>query len=695
MSKLEMNTVQWEEMESLVGKVFLAVDDSSGVKRVGGLYGRVCGVKPVTKGQWRRFKVKFFQTEEAAMEGSNGLVIKEEDMTIKQLKANTGFLAGLDVSEEESTAEEAEPTADRSKTPASRSRRALDDATAFGGAQQRLQQAAMAAGLDQEAIDQLAKVGVATVEAFESLKGVGEAEAQELAVEASLTLSMRMVLKAYMKPGKPAPSSPFLKGLSMEADAEEDEEDGAGGGGGDEDDTPLANVLLGALKGAVRHEAARDALACVCDALHGRLPQQYELKHAEGNLEVMLQHMKCTAAKLMPAGSKPLHVAMAVAAVAAAWKTAAGGKGGGGVFGGGGDDEVRAGVVGGKPDVAAAAALRGVTSDPQAMRELQRALSLGVNGDVKGSVAVMSALASNQDVAALGYLEEIKAPAGMPNTHAMQDLLHVLGRVQQLGVEWVAETLRGLLPVGCDALALAKHIATGQLDKIDFAAIFGPSSTGSLLGSLGGKGDTPRHLDATKDAMQVFVRGVYVLQVGYSAAHPFDTTVVSTLAQLATRVMKACGKGFAIGEACACTLDPLKREVTRQWKEVGRRAGMRPVMADVMVRLERELQEFDVSVARFAKPVEQGSPQEEVTRLRRQLGEKDREIASLKKQLSAAGGGGGDEASAARGEAFRKERAAWEAEPANAGKCIFMVRHGNCKMGKGCKHAATHPGHSQ
>ena len=85
MSKLEMDTVQWEEMESLVGKVFLAVDDSSGVKRVGGLYGRVCGVKPVTKGQWRRFKVKLFQTEEAAMEGSNGLVIKEEDMTIKQL----------------------------------------------------------------------------------------------------------------------------------------------------------------------------------------------------------------------------------------------------------------------------------------------------------------------------------------------------------------------------------------------------------------------------------------------------------------------------------------------------------------------------------------------------------------------------------------------------------------------------------
>ena len=157
--------------------------------------------------------------------------------------------------------------------------------------------------------------------------------------------------------------------------------------------------------------------------------------------------------------------------------------------------------------------------------------------------------------------------------------------------------------------------------------------------------------------------------------------------------MKAYSKGFSVGEACSYVLDPLKRELTRQWKEVGRRAGMRPVMAEVVGRLAPELQDFEMSVARYAKPVEQASPQEEVKSLRKQVGDKDREIASLKRQLAGAGGGGGGGAGAleAKQAAFNKERQEWEAK--NPGMCIFMDRHDGCRLGDRCKHATTHPGH--
>ena len=95
-----LSEVDWDDAESLVGLVFEAKAHKRGIANVVGTWGRVRSVKDKgSKERTTKFVVRFYVDKANAEAASNDL--KEETLTLRQLKANSG----ADESEEEGEGE--------------------------------------------------------------------------------------------------------------------------------------------------------------------------------------------------------------------------------------------------------------------------------------------------------------------------------------------------------------------------------------------------------------------------------------------------------------------------------------------------------------------------------------------------------------------------------------------------------------
>ena len=557
----------------------------------------------------------------------------------------------------------------------------------------KLVEAARDVGLDSESVNLLAtKCGLSTVAAFEALKGMGEAPAQEMAAAACLSLVQKCVLKKYM--GARVQVG-FLDSVSKYGgdDAEEDDEDAAEAAppkskGKIMGKHPLAETLLGDLPEEQRKGAVRDALELVCLAIHKRAASAAELRLGEVALEPSLRAMGVTAAQLTPAPpGGQMEVLGKVVEVTNAYAM----DGGPAPQGGRRmrtEVEEETGVLSttGKLDVGVLQAVNGIISDKDIMKTVAAMAALAAKGENGKVLELLSEACGNSDVATLACKgDALKPPAGAHATHAVQALVQGLVRANQAVVVVVELKLRELLPGGANGRELAQLIVCGKLSEINFEKLFGLGDEKSSMGSLGGGTKASKRADATADPMLVFARGFGVLQAGYHLAHPFDKSVVQTMAELHSVVLRAVQQGVRVGEAYRIVVDPFLREMTRLWADVGRRAGMRPRMEEVRAGLAHNEKELR-TVAAGAKPeppVEEAAA--ELKRLKEENKALQRKVATLERSLS------GDPGDKAKGGGAQK-REEWEKE--NPGKCYFFTKFGTCKFGREC-HASKQEGHPQ
>ena len=549
-------------------------------------------------------------------------------------------------------------------------------------------------GFNAGSIDGLiSKVGYATVKEWQALRGLGEAQAKELAADAGLNPAQRGLLMAHMK-SMAAPSS-ILNDLHESADEDEDDEDNedaegrtpAPAKGGNPTPTPkaggrpLVTALVGKVPPALREEVLGEALELVYEALNGRLPTAAQRKRVELSLEASLRAIGATVTSVTPASPRSVESVMeAVLALTMGYSPGQKAAGRGGARGAmpvddEEDDEAAAGWIqgSGKQDLAMQQALNALAGD----RKAQAAVKAMVAMEDAEVLQALSAAGADRNLAALAYKAdaELKPPAGARHTLAMGELMHGVGAVREKVADVLARrVLRPLLPVGSDELALAGKLARGRLDHLDWEKAFGSGAAKSSMGSLGGARAAPRS-GATADILLVFVRAMSVLAAGYGAAHPFDTTVVQTVVELQTVILKAVQRGVEVKTATDAVLDPFLWAMARRWDAVARRAGMRPVMAEVRAELahnEKDLSEVPATVK--APAVEGGA---EAAKLKKENAALREKVAGLEKK--------------AAGEWVGK-REKWES--ANPGKCFFWTEHQKCTQGKHCRNASQ-PGHVQ
>lgn len=650
----------------------------------------------------KKFEVSFWLTMEALEAGS--LAAKEGvSMTFTEAKKHgMPVIEGMDLgsADEDSasdgddegegvTAASSKPSAKsphRGKSPGAKRTGAGAKGGGLGkGGGKSLEQRVAVLGASAAVAAKLAKAGVESVEMFDGLRGGGAESAKEIAVAAGLTVVETALLVKHMG----VVQSSFLGGGVDSFDVDDEEEDEVDGEAeptvraAKASSWPLAAALLGRLSGEERKEAVLDALDGVCEALHSRDASAREKKQGEAALEVKLKAMGATAKGLVPSPPGGVEeVAAKVTEVATEYATTpkSAGRKGGGLAGGGAEGEV---VAGGRADVGMVTALQNLLADPANAKAVAELVALASTGRDEEMVRRLGELAKSEDLAALAYKsgDELKPPAGVRATADLQELVHGVGRVRAKWVDYVVATLRALdmLPAGVDGRELAAHVVRGELDKLDWQALFGCKLAGSLMGSLGGGGKAKR-VDSTDDAMLIFSRGCLVLMVAYHAAHPFDGTVVNTLAMLETAVLRAVQKGVPVADGVTMVVDPFVHEMARQWAAVGRRAGMRPLMATVAREMTHNVTALRTLASECTakdKPKSSKEWQEEVDKLKKEL----KEAKKVKPPPA--------------GAAFAERRKAWEAVEANKGKCYFLEHFGTCKQGKACNAFATHPGHPE
>ena len=727
---LTLSDVEWDTVEGkpevLHGLVFQAKAYKHGMTDIKGMWVLVKKLK--AKGARERsvkYVTAIFASEAAARMGRREQERSEQDMTLAMLR---GHAEGNkedkgakeddddgddDDDDDDDVAEAAEggeaplsPKAAKSPAPASGkaapAKPAPGSRTAAKKKAREEQEAsemrkvaglARDVGLDPESVNLLAtKCGLKTVAAFEALKGAGEAHAQELAVEAGLTSLQRIVLKKYM--GVKVPLS-FLDDVSKFGgdDADEDDEDAEEAAppkskGKVKGKYPLVGALLGDLPEEERTAAVRDALELVCLVIHKRAASAPELRLGAVALEPGLKAMGVTAAQLTPAPpggleevlGKVLEITNAYAADAAPAQ-----QGGRRVRT---EVEEDPGVLSttGRLDVAVLQAVNGAVSDKGIMKTIAAMTAMATKGQNEQVLELLSEACGNSDVATLACKgDALKPPAGAHATHAVQTLVQGLVRANQAVVVVVELKLRELLPGGANGRELAQLIVCGKLSEINFEKLFGLGDEKSSMGSLGGGAKASKRADATADPMLVFARGFGVLQAGYHLAHPFDKSVVQTMAELHSIVLRAVQQGVKVGEAYRIVVDPFLREMTRLWADVGRRAGMRPRMEEVRAGLAHNEKELR-TLAAGAKPE---PPAEEAAAELKRLKEENKALAKKVSTLERSGA-----RETASREQGAKTRDAWEEE--NPGKCFFFTKYQNCTQGKACRHSSQegHPQHA-
>ena len=552
-------------------------------------------------------------------------------------------------------------------------------------------------GFNVSSIDGLInKAGYGSVKEVQALRGLGETEAQLLAVQAELEAPQRMLLKSYMKtPAVPPPNS-LLNQLHESEDEDEDDEDNedaegrapAPAKGGNPTPTPkaggraLVTALVGKVPATRREEVMGEALELVCDALHGRLPTAVQRKHVEVALEASLRALGASVKDLTPASPRSVESVMeAVMGLTMGYSPDQKAAGRGGARGAmpvdveEGDEDAAGWIQGGgKQDLPMQQALHALKGDTETQAMVQKMLGM----EDARMVQALSVMGADSNVAVLAYKgePELKPPAGARHSPAIGELVHGMGAVREKVAEYIARVvLRPLLPTGgSDELALAGKLARGRLDQLDWSSVFGAGAVKSSMGSLGGAKAAPRS-GATADILLVTVRAMGVLAAGYGAAHPFDTTVVQTVVGLQTEILKAVQRGVEVKTATDAVLDPFLYAMARRWDAVARRAGMRPVMAEGRAELEHNEKELREAPASPKAPAAEVGA--EAARLKK-------ENAALKEKVT------GLEKKAAGEYVGKREK--WESQ--NPGKCFFWTELQKCNQGKHCRNASQ-PGHVQ
>ena len=730
-------------MTVLTGAVYCVEYHKHGISHAKGLWARVVGANPGRgKGggsqRTTKIKVQFYEFEAQARAGKGRLVgPKEVDVTLAVLEKTVppatdvvspeggdsadgrtvtrgrglGAARPADSDGEEEDEEEEEDGTpplvdavddgsdvdDAPRTAPKTLSKTQAKAAAREAAGKANKQALIAAlrdiGFDGSSIDGLInKAGYGSVKELQALRGLGETEAQLLAVQAELEAPQRMLLKAYMK--AVPPPNPLLSGLHESADEDEDDEDDEGAEGrapapakgGNPTPTPkaggraLVTALVGQVPAARREEVMGEALELVYDALHGRLPTAAQRKHVEVALEASLRALGASVKDLTPAAPRSVESVMeAVMGLTMGYSPDQKAAGRGGARGAmpvdvEEDDEDAAGwIQGGKQDLPMQQALHALKNDKETQAAVQKMLGM----EDAHLVQALSVMGANTNVAVMAYKgePELKPPAGARHSPAIGELVHGMGAVREKVAEYIARgVLRPLLPVGSDELALAGKLSRGRLDQLDWSSVFGAGAVKSSMGSLGGAKAAPRS-GATADILLVTVRAMGVLAAGYGAAHPFDTTVVQTVMELQTEILKAVQRGVEVKTAIDAVLDPFLCAMARRWDAVARRAGMRPVMAEVRAELEHNEKELREAPASPKAPAAEVGA--EAARLKK-------ENAALKEKVT------GLEKRAAGEYVGKRER--WESQ--NPGKCFFWTEHQKCTQGKNCRNASQ-PGHVQ
>ena len=686
-----MMIVDWEDEDKIKGVIIRVKAFKGGLSNVAGMFARVQSIQEATSRQRAtRFKVLFFLTEEAALEGSGVQCEREEDLTLVQLQGH----ADEDDGDSPSGQGEGEGGGEGggAKTPLKKAAQVAKRTA--------LRKAMAAVGLTKEdVVTRMKNVGVESVEDFKALEGAGPDHLQEIAESAGLALLEKVALGKYMQVVARVP----LQGMRMAADADEDDEDADSD---DEDEVPAAPakaakaggegkvkypllmyMLTGVPKGQ-REAVALDVLEGMCGAL-GKVVPEREKKNVMASAEAKLKVMGFRMEQLKPeapGGADEVSALVTELGTGYEMPQAARGARGGAAVG------QFATVATGQQEPGMATALGRVVANPDLMEYMQKVMA---EGDSAQAVRELSTMGENEAFAALSYKGgELKVPQGVAQTPAVLALVHGLGRLRQMRAEWVGEALRegAHLPAGADALEISWKLVAGKVDEIDLSAVYNLAAGSSMVGSLGNGAKVLRG-DSTSDAMLVIMRGLAMLQKGYYVAHPFDGTVVATFTGLQADVVSAVQQGMFVEEAWKKLGDPFFKEVGRKWREVGRLAGTRPVLGVVAeeprtAHARRTLREHAASCT----PAVQVSAAD-VKKLRTDLEASRASVAELKQKLANKGNGGGGEGNGGKGSGGDTvSMATWKAQ--NPGRCYFWSVHKTCKFGAQCANSA-HPGHPQ
>ena len=703
----DMGAVDWGDDNEIKGKVFKAVKYKASGKehgavgnKVDGLWARVSEVIGAEGGQTsNRYETLFFETEEAAQEGSGVAAKLELTFTLNALRGHAGVAAaagggdGGEAGGGQGEVAELSPEEPEAKKKADKKARQKANKQASGEA---LKAALAAVGLTKsDVLTRMRAAGVESVEEFGCLAGAGVDGLQDIATAAELAPMEKAALGKYMSAKGPGLA---LGDKYMGPDTDEDDEDrssedeapppkkslavakGVAKGGSQAEKYPLMGRLLRRVPKPDRNAVAFDVLEGLCEAL-GKVPTEREQKNVMGSAEAKLKAMKFSVAQLEPAAPGGAEeVSMLVTELATAWEKPPAGGGRGGSTIGPAEGEL-AMVASGQQEPGMATALAQLLTQPEMLEKVSKLMA---SADGEATVKVMSEMGGDEAFAAISHKSgEVKVPAGVRQTHAVTSLVHGIGRMRQQRVEWVAGRLRAgaLLPAGADALAVAWKIVAGDVAGIDLAKLYACEGATSMVGTLGGGSKAPRG-DATADAMLVIVRGLAMLVKGYYVAHPFDSTVTATFAWLQAEVASAVQKGVPVEQAWKMLVDPFFVEVGRKWKEVGRLAGARPVLGVVAEepQTQHALKLLREHAASCTPAVQLSAA--DAKKLRAELEASRATVADLKKQLAAKGVTGEPKGS----------KAEWE--KANPGKCFFFTKLGKCTHGKACFNASQ-PGHPQ
>jgi len=595
-----MMIVDWEDEDKIKGVIIRVKAFKGGLSNVAGMFARVQSIQEATSRQRAtRFKVLFFLTEEAALEGSGVQCEREEDLTLVQLQGH----ADEDDGDSPSGQGEGEGGGEGggAKTPLKKAAQVAKRTA--------LRKAMAAVGLTKEdVVTRMKNVGVESVEDFKALEGAGPDHLQEIAERAGLALLEKVALGKYMQVVARVP----LQGMRMAADADEDDEDADSD---DEDEVPAAPakaakaggegkvkypllmyMLTGVPKGQ-REAVALDVLEGMCGAL-GKVVPEREKKNVMASAEAKLKVMGFRMEQLKPeapGGADEVSALVTELGTGYEMPQAARGARGGAAVG------QFATVATGQQEPGMATALGRVVANPDLMEYMQKVMA---EGDSAQAVRELSTMGENEAFAAL--------------------------------------------PAGADALEISWKLVAGKVDEIDLSAVYNLAAGSSMVGSLGNGAKVLRG-DSTSDAMLVIMRGLAMLQKGYYVAHPFDGTVVATFTGLQADVVSAVQQGMFVEEAWKKLGDPFFKEVGRKWREVGRLAGTRPVLGVVAeeprtAHARRTLREHAASctpaVQVGAADVKKLRTDVQVRRSVRQLGASRAPAGSHAHAVNSGGGGG-------------------------------------------------------
>ena len=347
-------------------------------------------------------------------------------------------------------------------------------------------------------------------------------------------------------------------------------------------------------------------------------------------------------------------------------------------------------------DIAMAEALATVENDPKLREELEALARM--TGDDTALAARVAAFGANPSVRPLLYKANLVLPAGTIASGLGMKIIHLATKLRLTWVSQLAAEVRPLIPVGAGTTRglpqeLAEAVVCGRLmHKMKLQRLFQPDGGSQLLGGKKKGGD--------QSPGELLSRGIFAIAVAYHGAHGhFDVTAVRAFAGLHSECLDATQKGVAADQAAGLVLEPVLGDLERMWELAANSMGERPIVATVASELkDSRVQRLGMEIAAAAgaskAPTPAGGKASEVDKLKTKLEAMKKDLAEARASGKGKPGGGTQRSGKESPVEWRARKEAWEV--ANEGRCWFQTHQAEgCNQKGRCKHAQTHPGHTQ